>query len=132
MKFGDLTSVAHNLAASVSDGTSFLFGRYGLDIHGEALASPGGRVVVDFLSGRVIEGEASEVLRSVLADSPAVLADLGRKHGALVSDFKVLEARYGVDQVYGPHFTVIVEDQQRRRSEELYEGGSVRKMRHGH
>jgi hypothetical protein len=132
VKFGDLTSIAHNIAVSVSDGASFLFGRYGLDIHGEALGSAGGRIVVDFLSGRVIEGEASEGLRSALADSPAVLAELGGKHGAVIDDFKVLEARYGVDQAYGPHFTVIVEDQQGRRSEELYQGISGRKMRRGH
>ena len=132
MKFGDLVSIAHNLATSVSDGASFLFGTYSLDVHGEARSSEGGRIVVDFLTGQIVEGRASEHLRSMIAKSPDVLDSLGRRHGASRSDFKVLQARYGVDQVYGPHFSVLVEDHHGRHSEERYQGHSGRRLRRGH
>ena len=132
MKFGDLVSVAHNLATSVSDGDSFLFGTHYLDIHGAALASPDGRIVIDFLAGAVVEGNASNYVRATLAKSPHVLAQLALQHGAIVSDYRVLTARYGTDRVHGPHFTVIVEDDQGRRSEEKYQGYTGRRLRRGH
>ena len=37
MKFRDLKSVAHNIAASVSDGQSYLFDDWAIDVHQGAL-----------------------------------------------------------------------------------------------
>lgn len=131
-KLGDLKSVAHNLAASVADGVSFLYGTYSLDIFGEATAAPGGRIVVDFLTGKVIEGDVSPELKKTLAESPTVLATLGLRHAVLPSDFKVLNGSFGVDQVYGSHFTVDVEDNSGRRWKESYSGSTGHRLIRGH
>jgi hypothetical protein len=132
MRFGELTSIAHNLATSISDGASMLFGAYGLDVHADATASPNGHITVDFITGRVMEGSASAALRRAIADSPRVLAELCAKHGADTSEFIQLEVRYGVDVVYGPHFTVTVEDQKGRRWSELFRGISGQRFRRAH
>lgn len=132
MKFAELVSIGHNLAASVSDGVSFLFGAYEIDVYAAAQASPGGRVVIDFLTGDFLEGVAPPSLVALMKKSPEVLADLCRKHRALLSDFTRLEGRFGVDEVYGNHFSVTVEDHLGHRSEEKYTGPSGRRLRRGH
>ena len=132
MRFAELTSVAHNLATSLSDGGSFLFGAMGINVHKAAAQSPNGRLIVDLLHGDVLEGDVSSSLREIFEKSPQVLADLGRKHHVIPDEFSKLEASFGIDRVYGPHFTVFVEDKLGHRSEEVYAGISGRRLRRGH
>ena len=98
MKFSELVSVAHNIAASVSGGVSFLFGAYELAIHDEAMASAEGYITVNFLTGETLGGPVSPNLRAVLAKSPDVLLGLCQSHKIEVASFKVLQARYSVNQ----------------------------------
>ena len=132
MKFRSLVSIAHNLATSVSDGASFLFGTIGLDVHSEAAGSSDGVLTIDFLAGKIIAGSPSELLTAVIARSRDVLAELCAKHDADPAAFATLQASYGTDEVYGQHFTVTVADYAGHRSVERYWGISGRRVRRGH
>jgi hypothetical protein len=126
MKFDDMKSVGHNIADSVS-GCSFLIGVYDLDIFGEARRTPEGFILVDFLAGTSSGG--SEEFRRAIALCPSALDQLCKKHGFSVTEFKTLTARYGVDRVYGGHFTVSIESKAGRRSSEQYVGMPGRRLR---
>lgn len=132
MKFGVLVSIGHNIASSISDGASLLYGAFAIDVYAAAMRSPNGRVVINFLSGTVIEGNVSPQLRAIFSESPMVLSTLASRHRAQVDDFRLLTASFGVDEVYGPHFTVVLEDSLGRRSDERYQGGAGRRIRRGH
>ena len=53
MKHDELRSVAHNAAASLASGVSFLLGYYELNVFEAAKQSPTGYVIVDLLQGRI-------------------------------------------------------------------------------
>jgi len=129
MKFDDMKSVGHNIADSVA-GCSLLVGVYDLDTFGEARRTPEGFILVDFLAGTASGG--SEAFRHAIALCPQALDQLCEKHGFSASEFKTLTARYGVDRVYGGHFTVTVENNLGRRSSEQYIGMPGRRLRSRH
>ncbi len=129
MKFGELKSIGHNIADSLESGIGLLNGVYGTDIFGEASGSPEGHITVDFLSGSSEGGKPSETLEKAIYECRGALAKLCERHGVEVSAFKTLIARYGVDKVYGGHFTVTVEDQKGRCSVDQYSGMGGRRLR---
>jgi hypothetical protein len=121
MKFGELKSIGHNIADSLACGPGFLIGIYATDIFGEAARSPEGFILVDFLSGTSSGGEASASLAKAISLYSGALADLCKRHGADVSAFSELKARYSVDS-HGCRLIVTVQDQSGRRSTDEYLG----------
>lgn len=129
MKFGVLRSIGHNIADSVASGVGLMIGVYVLDVFDIAQRSPDGFVEVDFLSGQVKCSEATEDLVKMMALYVAELPGFCRKHGIEPMAFKTLEARFGVDRVYGRHFRVTVEDHEGRRAVDEYIGSPGRRFR---
>ena len=130
MKFGVLKSIGHNLADSFACGNGFLIGLCFTEIYKEAAQVEEGFITVDFLTGTVTGGKPSlDLIKSAMLHSEEALNILCAKQSADPSAFAVLAARFGTDQVYGPHFTVIVEDHKGRRSEDLYVGFPGKKVK---
>lgn len=71
MKYDELRSIAHNVAASLASGTSFLIGEYELDVFGAAERASEGKIVVDFLLGTVSGAPAEPELARAVARFPA-------------------------------------------------------------
>ncbi len=122
VKFGELKSIGHNIADSLASGVGLPIGLYQTDIFGEASSTPEGFIVVDFLTGTTEGGKSSKSLTEAISLYRDALRELCKRHNTEPSAFKTLKARYGVDAVYGGHFTVTVEDQRARTSVEQYRG----------
>lgn len=129
MKFGELKSIGHNISDSLASGIGLLIGHSSMDIFGEASGSPEGYISVDFLSGATKGGKPSADLATAIILYRNALPELCERHSVDVSAFRTLSARFGVDAVYGRHFTVTVEDQSGRRSVDRYLGVPGRRVR---
>jgi hypothetical protein len=128
MKFDELRSIGHNIAASLASGMGLLVGVYEIDVFGEAHRSPGRCIIVDFLSGEVLEGKASPSLTRAVALYGKALPDLCRKHRGSHTMLRELSARYSVD-THGPRFVVTVEDYRGLRAVDEYSGVSGSRIR---
>ena len=122
MKFGELRSVVHNAADSLGSGIGLMIGVYDMDIYGEAGRSQGGVIGVDFLTGRIIAGEASDGLRKAVELYRTAFDELCVRHGVEPWSFKVATARFGTDSSLGRHFTVHVEDREGRTATDRFLG----------
>jgi hypothetical protein len=120
MKHAQLRSVAHNIADSLACGMGFMIGVHQTDVFGEAAASAGGALTVDFLAGTVVEGDASADLRQAVARYRDALADLCARHGGSLEDLRALKVRYWSVPT-GRRFAVTVEDSSGRGSTTEYE-----------
>ena len=129
MKLGELKSIGHNIADSLASGIGFLIGIATTDIFFEASSSTDGYIVVDFLSGSTTSGEASLELKRVISQYRDALPSLCKKHGCELGEISVLTARYGVDAVYGRHFTVTVQGLDGRQSTDRYLGVPGKRLR---
>jgi hypothetical protein len=129
MKFGELTSIAHNISDSLASGMGFLAGVYEMDVFREARETAEGFIEVDFLSGSTQGGRPSESLAKGVKLYADALPDFCKRHGVEIDDFTVLKARFATDSVYGPHFTVTVESRSGRHSTEQYVGIPGRRVR---
>ncbi len=127
MKHDELRSIGHNLADSLASGVGFLIGLYTTDVFGEASKSPAGFLIVDFLNG-TIQGHASASLAKAVSLYRDALPSLCEKHGASLSYFRELTARYSVDAL-GERVLVTVEDQNGRRSTDAYVGAPLRHVK---
>ena len=121
MKHDELRSIAHNAAASLASGVSFLVGYYELDIFAAAKQSATGDVVVNFLAGTIEPAPVLAELANAIAAYPAALSDLCLRHGATVSSFREMSARYWATPL-GKRFSVTIVDQSGRRTETDYGG----------
>lgn len=121
MKHDELRSIAHNVAASLSGGTSFLVGYYALDVYDAARQSPTGAVVIDFLRGTMEPALGPSELLQAVAAFPAALPGLCEKHGITSTAFKEMSARYWATP-QGGRFTVTVADQSGKSTETDYGG----------
>lgn len=128
MKFDELRSIGHNIADSLASGIGLLVGVYEMDVFGEARRSPARCIVVDFLSGKVIEGRASPSLARAIELYGEALPNLCEKHRVSLAMFRELTARYSVD-AQGPRFVVTVEDCRDRRAVDEYVGVPGRRIR---
>jgi hypothetical protein len=128
MKFGILKSIGHNIADSLACGPGLMVGVYSTDIFGEAAATPEGFIEVDFLTGAASGGKSSDDLSQALMLYAKALPDLCKRHGADVSEFRQLTARFSRDHT-SVRFTVTVEDQHGRRSTDEYMGLPGRRPR---
>ena len=122
MKIGELTSFAHNVADSLASGICFMVGMLGVDIHGEAAASPEGHITVDLLRGTASGSPVSSDLRFAIERYSQHLPELARRHGIDSAEIAVMTARFGTDPVEGTHFLVTVESTDGRRSVDQYVG----------
>lgn len=122
MKIGELASFGHNLADSLASGICFMVGIHSVDIHGEAVASPEGHIVVDFLTGSTSGAPVSPDLAHAIRSYSEMLPEFARRHGLDASEIRALSARFGTDPVEGPHFVVTVETSDGRRSVDQYVG----------
>jgi hypothetical protein len=129
MKLGELKSIGHNIADSLASGIGILIGVATTDIFFEASSSADGYIVVDFLSGTTTSGEASPDLKRVISQYREALPGLCKKHRCELGEISVLTARYGVDAVYGPHFTVTVQALDGRQSTDRYLGVPGKRLR---
>jgi len=129
VKLGVLKAVGHNIADSLASGLGFPIGVYSTDIFGEASGSPEGYITVDFLKGSTEGGTPSQSLAEAIRLYRGALARLCEQHSVETSAFRTLSVRFGVDAVYGGHFTVTVEDQSGRQSIEKYVGWPGRRLR---
>lgn len=121
MKHAQLRSVGHNIADSLACGMGFLIGVFEMDVFGEAAASPGRAMTVDFLAGAVVEGDASPSLRGAVARYRDALPGLCAKHGGSIDQFRELKVRYWSTHTER-RFAVTVEDRAGRRSTTEYGG----------
>jgi hypothetical protein len=128
VKFANLKALGHNVADSLASGVGFMIGVYTMDVFAEATSSKDGFIVVDFLQGKCIEGEASCSLNRAAQLYRDALPSLCAKHGLDIADIVMLRVRYGVDAAYGPHFSVTVEDSSKRRSTDGYVGFPGRRL----
>jgi hypothetical protein len=132
MKFDTLKSVGHSIADSLASGICLLIGYYDIDIFHEAADSSEGYIEVDFLTGTTSGSPASQSLLKAIGLFRDVIPDQCKKQGAEYSRMARLNVRFGTDAVYGPHFTVTVEDIDGRKSTEQYVGRPGKKLRRGH
>lgn len=121
MKHAVLTSVAHNIADSLSSGMGFLIGVYQIDIHGEAARSPEGFIGVDFLTGDLWGGQASTGLAKAARLYAQALPELCERQSVPRGAFERLTARYsGTWPNY--QVEVVVTDRTGKTSTDLYVG----------
>jgi len=129
MRFSALKSVGHNIADSLASGIGLMIGVYEMDVFAEATAGPEGYIEVDFLRGTASGSAASRKLLRAIALYKDALPGLCQKHGVRLRDFNMLQARFGVDRVYGRHFTVTVENASGKRATSRYLGVPGRRLR---
>jgi hypothetical protein len=130
MKHSELHAIAHNFADSLACGHGFVIGYYATDIFGDASSSPGSFLVVDFLSGQLAEGTASEQLHGALPIFRNEFENFCQKHGSSASDFIEFTTRFETGHL-GNRYIVTIEDARGRKSSIEYEGipGRRAKMR---
>jgi hypothetical protein len=130
-KLGTLKAIGHNFADSFASGIGLLIGYYAMDVFAEASASEEGHLIVDFLDGTTSGSPASESLQQAVRLYSDVLPEFCARHDFDLKDIRVLRARFGTDAVYGPHFTVTVENAPGRRSVDRYVGMPGKRLRRG-
>jgi hypothetical protein len=121
VKFGTLKSIGHNIADSLASGIGMMIGAYEMDVFGEAAATPESFIDVDFITGEASGGQLSRELEQSLKLYAKALPGLCARHGADISEFRQLTARFS-SQSMGVGFTVTIEDQHGRRSTDDYIG----------
>jgi hypothetical protein len=121
MKFGELRSIAHNLADSLASGIGLPIGGPITNVFSEARRSPEGFITVDFLTGRASGGKPSPDLARAVELYRDALTDLCGRHGTSPSAFRELTARYFVEK-RAKRFVVTTADHQGRRQLDEYAG----------
>jgi hypothetical protein len=128
MKHDQLRAVAHNVTASIGEGCSFLVGVYDTGVEDALKTVPGGVITADFLHGTIDPPLPGSQLAIAVSLMPEALPRLCAKHGVPVCAFRELRARYSID-LNGLRCTVIIEDEQGRRSETDYGGYDTQRVK---
>ena len=129
MKHGNLKSLGHNIADSFASGIGLMIGIYDMNVFAEASSASEGFITVDFLNALSSGSDAPSSLNRAIGLYRDALPGLCEKHGIDLGEIKTLEARYGTDPVYGPHFAVTVEDNAGKRSTDQYVGVPGKRLR---
>ena len=124
MKHDKLRSIAHNVAYSLASGDSVMIGVFDVNVFAEARTTSKGSLTVDFLGGRVLDGETSKRLAEAVKLFREVLPSFCKTHGASIEDFREFGARYLAGS---SRFLVTIEDRRGKRSSTEYEGFSGRR-----
>ncbi|MEZ2132771.1 MULTISPECIES: hypothetical protein [unclassified Sinorhizobium] len=127
MKFGELKSIGHNIAASLASGVGLMIGIYGMDVFGEAAKNSEGYILVDFIAGTSSGAQPSDSLAKAISLYARALDELCQRHGIRADAFRELKARYTPDS-HGGRLTVMVQDQKGRRSTDEYIGVTSRRI----
>ncbi|MGB7244290.1 MAG: hypothetical protein WBC93_19675 [Sulfitobacter sp.] len=121
MKHSELHAIAHNFADSLASGQGFVVGYYPTDVFADASSNPGRFLVVDFLTGQIDEGIASDQLLHALPVFRNEFENFCQKHGASKSEFKEFKTRFEAGYL-GATYTVTITDVRGRRSAIEYKG----------
>lgn len=121
MKHRQLHGVAHNLAASLASGTSFVIGYCATDVFAVAAANKDGSILVDFLKGSVESEYVDNKLEAAIPLFRNAFPGFCGKHGVDASDFQSFFVRYTATPK-GREFVVTIEDRNGRRSSRGYSG----------
>ncbi|MBT8457156.1 MAG: hypothetical protein HKO95_17730 [Rhodobacteraceae bacterium] len=121
MKHSELHAIAHNFADSLASGQGFVVGHYPTDVFADASSNPGRFLVVDFLTGQLDEGTASDQLLHALPVFRNEFKNFCQKHCASTSDFKEFKTRFEAGYL-GATYTVTITDVRGRRSAIEYKG----------
>ncbi len=97
MKQGQRQAIAHNIADSIASGCSLLLGEYDLPIRHWLATAPDGRIVLDCLAGRVMEGPAKPALEQLAKRLPDAVIALCAKENGSAQDFDALVVTLGSD-----------------------------------
>jgi hypothetical protein len=128
VKHDPLRSVAHNVAASLASGCSFLVGVYDVGLDEALAASPDGIITADFLAGTIDPPLWNSKLAYTVSLVPGALEELCQRHGVHISSFRALLARFRVS-FDGLRCTLIVEDIRGHRTESEYHGPALARIR---
>jgi hypothetical protein len=128
VKHGELRSIAHNLADSFASGIGLPIGHDATDVFGEAEKTPEGFIAVDFLNGSFAAGSGSARIEEAVRLYRGVLENVCTKHGASVSSFRMLTARYSAGRT-GARVIVEIEDTDGHRSVDEYVSAPLRHIK---
>jgi hypothetical protein len=121
MKHAELRAIVHNIADSLASGIGLLIGGYSTDVFREASDSAHGELIVDFVSGKVIEGHASKSLTGAIGLYRGALERLCSDAGGSIAELREARVKFWSDQL-DHHFAVMIEDKAGRRSTTEYAG----------
>jgi hypothetical protein len=127
MKHGQLCAIGHNLADSMASGLAFVIGYHPVDVFGEAAASSGGLIEIDFLRGSIIRGAPSLDLSSALRFADR-LPSFCNENGADVSDFTALSVTFQATPTVN-RAVLYVADRTGHRSATEYAGIPLKRLR---
>lgn len=127
MKHGILCAIGHNLADSMASGLAFLIGYRELHVFDEVAASPDGAIEVDFLSGKILRGSASDNLALAARQYAEILPSFSLANGAEASDFTSLSAVFERKNLKH-HVTVSFTDKSGRSSTTDYAGLPLKRL----
>ncbi|MEM9197802.1 MAG: hypothetical protein AAGD12_08095 [Pseudomonadota bacterium] len=121
MKHSQLHAVAHNFNDSLASGLGFVVGYCETHVFAGAACNPDGFLVVDFLTGQLDEGTATDQLVHALPIFRNEFEGFCQKHGASNSDFAEFKARFEAGR-RGNMYSITITDARGRRSSIDYEG----------
>ncbi len=128
-KNGVLRAIGHNMADSMASGCGLLVGVWSMNVFAEAARSSNGHIIVDFLNGEILAGDASVNLQKAAKRYSEALPDFCTKHGAQIAEFQRLEARVGLHLNRRPRFIVTIDDRLGRTFVDTYFGLPGRRAR---
>lgn len=128
MKHDRLCAIGHNLADSMASGLAFVIGYYPMDVFSEAASSPGGVIEVDFLTGVIARGEASENLKGAAARFAKVLPAFCQENGADAADFIAFSAAFEATALER-RVSLLVTDRSGRSTTTEYAGAPLKRVR---
>ncbi|MEM8742114.1 MAG: hypothetical protein AAGE13_11555 [Pseudomonadota bacterium] len=128
MKHSQLHAVAHNFTDSLASGLGFVIGYCETHVFADAACNPDGFLVVDFLTGQLDEGTATDQLVHALPIFRNGFEGFCQKHGASNSDFAEFKARFEAGR-RGNMYSITITDARGRRSSIDYEGIPGRRVK---
>lgn len=127
MKHAQLHAIAHNFTDSLASGLGFVVGYCETNVFADAASNPDGFLVLDFLTGQLDEGVASDQLLHALPLFHNAFEAFCQKHGASKSDFAEFKVRFESGR-RGNTYTITIKDARGRRSSIDYKGVPGRRV----
>ena len=116
-----LCDTTHNFTDSLASGLGFVVGYYETNVFADAACNPDGYLVVDFLTGQLDEGNASDQLLHALPVFRNEFESFCQKPGATKSDFTEFKTRFEAGR-RGNMYSITITDARGRRSSIDYKG----------